>query len=84
MGKKLCGQSYVTDRGVAVDVGGYPLWGVGAHDPGTLRLSPPSAESRQNTFSKASNAMLLAVTSCHLNNLLRNKQPLSTVAAVLS
>ena len=85
--KNYCSQSYATDRAVAIEPAGYPLWGVGVM--ACMILSRSNCLHHQQraattTSDKASNAMLSAVTVCHLNNLLRFYPLFSTVTAVLS
>lgn len=70
-----------------VQVGGYPLWGVGVMTCMILSRSDRlhhQQRAGRTTSDRASDAMLSAVTICHLNNLLRNNLVLSTVTAILS
>ena len=85
--KNLCGRLRYSWCRTCIEPAGYPLQGVGVMTCMILARSDRLHHQQRaatTTSDKASNAMLPAVTICHLNNLLRNYPLLSTVTAILS
>lgn len=82
--KSLCGRLRYSWCRTCIEPVGYPLWGVGVHDPDTLRPLRHQQRADTTTGDKASDVMLPAAITCYLNNLLRFYPLFSTVTDVLS